>query len=203
MDNAKQIIRYLEDLASVLAEKGVAHPFHLFVTGGAYMLIMRHRKSTADIDFALIEAPRRHPTPQKEFMTTVQRGELASHRNKIPFAKEFREAVTIVAHRHRLPEDWCNDEASEYYYDDAPHVPVSFWREFGGLLYVYLPSMQYILATKLKCFRPKDEQDIRVLCRELKIRSREQAKAIVDAFILPEAQEFWEMDEHLDLLFPE
>jgi DNA-directed RNA polymerase subunit F len=202
MDSAKQIVTYLEELACVLAEMGVNEPFHLVITGGAYMLLQRQRRSTEDIDFARIARPRKPAKPNKLFMTTVLRGELASLTNSVQFAEEFREAVAVVAHHRRLPGDWLNDESAVYYYDDAPQVEVSFWREFGGLLYVYLPSMEYILATKIAAWRPKDEDDIRVLLRELGVRTWEQAKIVVNKFLLPSAQEFWEVDDHLDILFP-
>lgn len=203
MDNARQIVAYLEELAQVLGELGVTEPFHILISGGAYMLIQHQRRSTEDIDFARIAAPRSRVEPGRLFWTTVQRGELASLSNSVPFAEKFREAVAVVAYHRRLPDDWFNDEAAVYYYDDAPRVEVTFWRTFGGLLSVYLPSLEYVLATKLKSFRPKDEPDILALCQRLKVTTRERAKAIVDTFILPEAQAFWEVDEHLDLLFPD
>jgi hypothetical protein len=203
MEHARQIVKYLEELARVLGELGVREPLHILISGGAYMLIQQQRRSTEDIDFARIVAPERQVEPGRLFWTTVQRGELASLASTVPFAQQFREAVAVVASHRRLPDDWFNDEAAVYYYDDAPRVEVTFWREFAGLLYVYLPSLEYILATKLKSFRPKDEPDILALCRKLKVTTREQARAIVDTFILPEAQVFWEVDEHLDLLFAE
>lgn len=203
MDNAKQIITYLEELTRVLAELGVNQSFHILIAGGAYMLLQRQRRATEDIDFARIASPVARVKPNRPFMTTVLRGELASLTNAVPFAEEFREAVAVVAHHRKLPDDWLNDESAVYYYDDAPQAEVSFWREFGGLLYVYLPSREYILATKIAAWRQKDEEDIRVLLRELGIGNWEQAKAIVNRFLLPSAQEFWEVDDHLDILFPE
>jgi len=62
--------------------------------------------------------------------------------------------------------------------------------------------MEYILATKIAAYRPKDADDIQLLIRDLNIRTREQVKAIVDKFLLPDAQEFWEVEEKLDILFP-
>ena len=62
--------------------------------------------------------------------------------------------------------------------------------------------MEYILATKIAAYRPKDADDIQLLIRDLNIHTREQVKAIVDKFLLPDAQEFWEVEEKLDILFP-
>jgi hypothetical protein len=59
-----------------------------------------------------------------------------------------------------------------------------------------------VLATKIAAFRPKDANDIQLLVGELNIHTQEQARAIVDKFLLPEAQEFWEVAEKLEILFP-
>jgi hypothetical protein len=116
---------------------------------------------------------------------------------------EFKQAVGMVAQRHSdLLDDWLNDEAAVYFYDDAPHAEVMFWRSFEDIVHVYLPTMEYILATKIAAYRPKDADDIQLLIRDLNIRTREQVKAIVDKFLLPDAQEFWEVEEKLDILFP-
>jgi hypothetical protein len=60
----------------------------------------------------------------------------------------------------------------------------------------------YMLATKIAAYRPKDADDIQLLLRDLNIRTWEQAKAVVDKFLLPDAQVFWEVEEKLDMLFP-
>ena len=121
----------------------------------------------------------------------------------VPYATELKQAVEMVAQRHKnLPDDWLNDEAAVYYYDDAPHAEVLFWRSFGNTLCIYLPTMEYMLATKIAAYRPKDAKDIQILIQELKIHTREQAQAIVDTFLLPEAKAFWEVDEKLEILFP-
>jgi hypothetical protein len=114
----------------------------------------------------------------------------------------LKQAVLIIAQRHPgLARDWFNDEAAEYYYDDAPRPDVTFWRSFGNVLSVYLPTLEYIFATKIAAYRPKDENDITILMRDLQIRNRTQAKVIIDRFLLPEAQEFWQVEDNLDTLF--
>lgn len=202
MDNGKQIIQYLEELAKALADLQVTNPFHILITGGAYMLLHKKRRFTLDIDFAIIESPPR-ARPKKVFRTTIQRIEVSRRTSTVPFAVEFKQAVGMVAQRHRdLLDDWLNDEAAVYFYDDAPHAEVTFWRSFEDIVYVYLPTMEYMLATKIAAYRPKDADDIQLLIRDLNIRTREQLKAIVDKFLLPDAQEFWEVEEKLDILFP-
>ena len=166
------------------------------------MLLQQKRRSTLDIDFALIKIPRT-ARPKKVFRTIVQRFEVSRRTSTVPFASEFKQAVRMVAQRHQnLLDDWLNDEAAVYFYDDAPHAEVTFWRFFENILFVYLPTMEYILATKIAAYRPKDADDIQLLIHDLNIRTREQAKAIVDKFLLPDAQEFWEVGEKLEILFP-
>jgi hypothetical protein len=202
MDTGQQVIGYLDELAHELRRLLVTTPFQMLIAGGAYMLLQQKRRSTQDIDFALLEPvqidlPANHP-----FLVTVKRGEISGNGSRIPYAAEFKQAVRAVAQRHRsLPIDWCNDEASIYLYDDAPTAEVQFWRTFGDLLSIYLPTKPYILSTKIAAFRPKDERDIQSLLQDLSITTRAQAKAIVDRFLLPEAQEFWEVEEKLAILF--
>lgn len=157
MNNRKQIIQYLEEMAHILLDLHVTMPFHIFIAGGAYMMLQNKRKSTEDIDFALLEyLPN---IPDSPFRATLQRTEIAKH--TIPYALEFQEAIRRVAQNHRnLPSDWLNDEASIYYYDDAPSAEVQFWRSFGNILYVYLPTMSYMFATKIAAYRAKDRKDI-------------------------------------------
>jgi hypothetical protein len=203
MDSGKQITQYLEELAKVLIDLHVPIPFHILIAGGAYMLLQKKRRSTEDIDFAIIEEPQTRTPPNKVVRIVVKKAEVFSKRSTVPYSTEFRQAVEIVARKYtNLPDDWCNDEAAVYYYDDAPHAEGTFWRSFGNIVYVYLPTMEYMLATKIAAYRPKDANDIQRLIQELKIHTREQAKAIVDKFLLSDAQEFWEVDEKLEVLFP-
>lgn len=202
MNTSEQIIQYLEELATALTELHVTSPFHILITGGAYMMLNNKRKFTEDIDFAIIERPRR-ARPKKAFHTTIQRMDISRRTSAVPFATEFKRAVGMVAQRHTdLLDDWINDEAAVYFYDDAPHAEVTFWRAFGKTVYAYLPTAEYVLATKIAAFRPKDADDIQLLLRDLGVQTRAQAKAIVDKFLLPDAQEFWEVEEKLETLFP-
>lgn len=201
MNTGKQIIQYLEELAGVLTDLQVTFPFHMLIAGGAYMILQKKRRSTEDIDFAIVENPQSEMPLNKAFRILVKNVEVS--KNTVPHSAEFKQAVRIVARRHEnLPDDWLNDEAAIYYYDDAPHAEVTFWRSFRDILYVYLPTMEYMLATKIAAYREKDAKDIRILVQELNIQTREQAKVIVDTFLLPDAQEFWEIDQKLEELFP-
>jgi hypothetical protein len=200
MDSPQQIEQCLESLASELGTLGVATQYHLVITGGAYLILQRERNYTEDIDFALI-ASVGQPVPGQVVQTTVQRLVVASLQSTVPYAAEFRQAVVNVAVAYRLPPDWMNDEAAEYYYDDAPSLDVLFWRSFGARLFVYLPTPEYVFATKIMANRPKDQDDIRLLIQKLKLNTRVQAQAILDRFVLPEGQQFYEVSKTLKRLF--
>lgn len=165
------------------------------------MLLQKKRRSTQDIDFALVEACCTQVPSNTVMRLVIKWAEIS--RNAVPYSTEFKDAVKIVARRYKqLPDDWMNDEAAVYYYGDAPLAEAIFWRSFGEMLYVYLPTKEYILATKIAAYRPKDANDIQILIQDLQISTCVQAKAIVDKFLLPDAQEFWEVEEKLDILFP-
>lgn len=167
------------------------------------MILHKKRKFTEDIDFAIVEQPQRPPKNNQVFQVTLTTTEVSRSRSTIPFSAEFKQAVLLIAQRHPgLAKDWLNDEAAEYYYDDAPQPDVTFWRSFADVLYVYLPTLEYMFATKIAAYRPKDATDIKVLMKDLKIKNRTHAKAIIDRFLLPQAQEFWEVEDNLDSLFP-
>ncbi|MEO7020894.1 MAG: hypothetical protein ABI234_12140 [Ktedonobacteraceae bacterium] len=203
MDSGKQITQYLEELAQELTDLQVTIPFHMLITGGAYMLLQQQRKSTLDIDFTLLDISQHKIQPNTVFPITIRKKEISGKKSTVPYSAEFKQAVEMVAVRHKnLDDDWMNDEAAVYLYDDAPHAEVMFWQSFGEIIYVYLPTMEYVFATKIAAYRPKDAEDIQILTRALNIQTWEQAKAIIDKFLLPDAQTFWEVGEKLEDLFP-
>ncbi len=99
-------------LALELGTLGVTTQYHLVITGGAYLILQQERSYTEDIDFALI-AGESHPIPGRVVQTTVQRMVVASLQSTVPYAAEFRQAVTNVAVAQHLPPDWMNDEAAK------------------------------------------------------------------------------------------
>lgn len=203
MENGKQVEQYLGELAQELENLQVALPFHILIMGGAYMLLQEKRKSTLDVDFTLLDISEGGMPPDRVFPVTLKKNVIASIKSMVPYAAEFKQAVSMVAARHRnLDSDFINDEAAAYLYDDAPHAEISFWRAFGNTLYTYLPTAEYMFATKIMASRPKDIEDIQILVSALNIHTWEQAKAIINKFILPDGQSFWEVDEKLENLFP-
>lgn len=201
MNSDREIIGYLEDVAQVLQSLGVGSPFHLLVSGGAYMLLQQVRRSTQDIDFALIAGPVARVEPNSVLQVTVQRAEISKRSSRVPDAQKFRQAIEIVAHQTGLDSDWMNDESAVYLYDDAPQAEAIFWRSFAGVLYIYLPTREYVFALKMAAFRAKDQEDIKVLVSDLGLQTRAEAQAILDKFLLPEAQKFWQVGKKLKRVF--
>jgi hypothetical protein len=197
MNNAQEILAYLEALADELARLGAKQPYHILISGGAFMLLQGQRRTTDDIDFATI-APERQPKTGQVFRTTVQRrGEVATRGSR----GMFSQAVEAVAGVYSLPEDWINDESAIYMYDDAPGADIYLWQSWASVLYVYLPTAEYVFALKVTAYRRKDREDCKMLLRSLGIQTPEQARALIDRYILPDAQAFWEVEKKLKQLF--
>lgn len=201
MNSDHEVIRYLEELAQKLRELDVHSQFHLLLSGGAYMLLQQVRRSTQDIDFALIIEPGEQETHDHILEVTVQRAELSKRSSRVPDAQKFRQAVAMVAWQTGLDPDWMNDESAVYLYDDAPQAEATFWQAFGNVLYIYLPTKAYVFALKMAAFRAKDQDDIKTLVRDLDLRTRAEAQAILDKFLLPEAQQFWQVSKNLKRVF--
>src|SRR5271165_4451222 len=190
MNTDQEIADYLEALAQELLRRGERGQYHLLITGGAWMLLKQQRRSTEDIDFAqLATIPRKPKAGQLMRVTVQRRGEIAHRGSKTVFSQ----AVKAVAAVFGLEDDWINDESASYLYDDAPKADVSFWCDFGRVLYIYLPNAEYVFALKIASYRRKDQPDVKVLIHQLGIGSREEAQAIIDKYLLPEAQTFWEI----------
>ncbi|HEY1348182.1 MAG TPA: hypothetical protein VGF67_00985 [Ktedonobacteraceae bacterium] len=113
----------------------------------------------------------------------------------------FSTAVEAVAARYRLPEDWINDESAVYLYDDAPDADIYLWQSWADVLFVYLPTAEYVFALKVTAYRRKDVADCKSLADSLGITTAEQARAVIDRYILPDAQVFWEVPKKLKRLF--
>ncbi|MGH2478118.1 MAG: hypothetical protein ACRDHW_00465 [Ktedonobacteraceae bacterium] len=197
MKKASEILTYLEALATELARLGGKQQYHILVTGGAFMLLQGERRTTNDIDFAIV-APERKPKAGRVFSTTVQRkGEVATRGSR----GVFSQAVEAVATSYQLQDDWINDESAAYLYDDAPGADIYLWQSWAGVLFVYLPTAEYVFALKVTAYRRKDQPDCKRLAHTLGITTPEQAQAVIDRYILPEAQTFWEVEKKLKRLF--
>ncbi len=78
----------------------------------------------------------------------------------------------------------------------------TLWRTYG-MLAVYVPPSDYILALKLFAGRPKDREDIASLCQLLQIQTRAQAQQLVDRSIPnKQVQQLNHLEDTLDEWFP-
>src|SRR5579859_574441 len=101
MDNGKQVAQYLEELAQALVDLHVTDPFHLLIAGGAYMLLQNRRRSTEDIDFAIMEMPPVSMPPGQAFRIMLKKAEISGNNSTVPHSAEFKQAIEIVARKHK------------------------------------------------------------------------------------------------------
>ncbi len=85
MKSSKQITQYLEEVAQEMLHLGVTTSFHLLVAGGAYMLLLKKRDFTLDIDFALVENPPARIPRNKVIRIRVTKAEIAGATSSVPY----------------------------------------------------------------------------------------------------------------------
>ena len=95
-----------------------------------------------------------------------------------------------------------NDLIGDFLRDTGTAPEGTLWRT-SGMLAVYVPPRDYILALKLFAGRPKDREDIASLCQLLHIQTRAQAQQLVDRYIPnKQVQQLNHLDDTLDEWFP-
>lgn len=197
MDKVQDILDYLAALANELARIRAKQQYHILVSGGAWMMLFGQAgRATEDIDFALV-APAGQPVLNQVFTTTVLRKQEIAKRSS---RGEFAQAVRAVAVSHGLDEDWMNDEAASYLYDDAPQAEIYLWQAWPNL-FVYLPVSEYIFALKIAAYRQKDRADCKALAAALNLHSAAEGQRVVNLYLTAEAQAFWEVPKKLRRLF--
>lgn len=178
---ARDIERYLADLGAALKNRGVKKPLRMMLIGGAYMLVLENApRSTEDIDIFWLEADA---------------------------FERMREVVSAcmleVARKHMLPPNWFNFLTQVILMQDIYIPDGTLWKRFGPL-HIYIPPREYILALKITAGRPKDLDDCAILLPKTPIQTIEQARELLNTYILPEAQEEYaeQIEKSLDTLFP-
>lgn len=178
---AEEIESYLAQFGQELADRGVGQPVRMLVIGGAFMLLQIHnRLTTDDVDV---------------FFKDIEDTSIS------PLYQQCKDAVRAIASRHHLKGNWLNDRMGDSLRETGRVPPGTLWRTYG-VLEVYLPPAEFILALKLMAGRQKDRADILALCQELQIRDREQAQRLVDLYIPDkELQQLSELEDTLDEFF--
>jgi hypothetical protein len=178
---AQEIEAYLAQPGQELADRGVEQPVRMLLIGGVFMLTRVHnRLTTDDVDvfFKDIED------------TTVS-----------PLYQQCRAAIRAIANRNHLKSNWLNDIMGDSLRETGRVPPGTLWRVYG-VLEVYLPPAEFILALKLMAGRQKDRADILALCQRLQIQDRQQAQRLVDLYIPDkQLQQLSDLDDTLDEFF--
>ena len=159
---AEEIEAHLAELGQELQEMGLQRPIRILLVGGAFMLTqIRNREATDDID-VLLKDVKDSTTPW--------------------LYQTFKAAIRSVARKDNLSEIWLNDVIGDFLRGLGSVPEGKLWRKFGKVE-IYLPPEEYILSLKLLANRPKDQNDILALTRQLKIQTREQAQRLIDQYI--------------------
>lgn len=162
---AEDIERYLADLGIELKNRGLKKPVRVLLIGGAYMLLLaKAARSNKDIDIFWLD-------------------EDGFQRAYAP----LRESVQVIKQKHDLDADWLNYLAQMLMYDEVIVPDGKLWKRFGPL-HIYAPTSEYILALKITAGRQKDLDDCAILLLQTKIRTRQQARQLLDRYILPVGQ---------------
>lgn len=181
MIQSDRIQALLEELGNELEQKRAKEPVKILLIGGAYMLLfVRNREYTEDVDVFPLSFAISTP-PSKEI-------------------KLFESAARAVARRYGLKRDWINTVAASMLGGLGPDPELELWTTFN-MLEVYIAKPDYILAMKLFAGRPKDMDDIAALFEHLGVETREQAQAILDAYVYPRWQKEYRTWLTLDALF--
>lgn len=178
--DANDIERYLLLVGEQLRTMGVSKPIRLLLVGGGYMLTqVRNRAATGDIDTVWLR-------PQIHAGSEIYR--------------LFQSAIQFVADNEGLDASWLNIDVGDFVLMAGPSPKMKLWKKFG-MIAVYLPPKDFVLAHKILAARNKDKGDIEVLLSQLKIDTRKKAQRILDKYIHPDIQSNHHVDAKLDLFF--
>jgi hypothetical protein len=124
-----------------------------YLAGGAVMcLVFQARPATKDIDAMLVPSA------------------------------EMRDAAQAVAAREGLPSDWLNDAVKGFF---SERGAFTVFEELSNLR-IYVPHPGYLLAMKCLALRLGEEfqdlEDVRVLVRELRLRTVAEAESILGQY---------------------
>ena len=165
---AQDIEKYLSQLGQELVKLGVDQPIRVLMIGGAYMMLLADApRSTDDVDIFWLE---------HEDEETLQQA-----------LRALRDAVQLVAQKNGLGLSWLNYLTQLLLYDQV-HMPKGrLWRRYGPL-HLYIPPKEYILALKILAGREKDIEDCRILLPQTNVKTRRQARRLLERYVFPDAQ---------------
>ena len=177
--DARDIERYLTLVGEELKAMNVPEPIQLLLIGGGYMLTqIQNRTVTGDID-AVWVYPAFYADSEVYWL--------------------FEAAIQAVGDHENLAPSWLNVTGSDFV-REAGLPKMKRWKRFG-LIHMYLPPKDFILAHKFVASRRKDMVDIDALCAQLHVNTRDKAQRIVDKYISQELQRMIHVAEKLDEYF--
>ena len=179
-----EIENLLQELGQEITACGFTTPIRIMLLGGAYMLLtIGNRPTTTDIDLFPLNFEAISGSNQTTSM--------------------IFQAIASIANRHELRDDWCNFEVGKIagWKIGAVKNPI-FWQKYG-VLEVFLPPADFMLAAKIFSYRDKDLPDVLALIDRLQVKTRVQAQVLLDQYIDQAAQQERQTDIALDELFDE
>lgn len=175
----QDIITRLSLVGEELEAYGLQQPIRVLLIGGAYMITQVHnRLVTRDVDVIIQE------DPESE----------AYH-----FLKK---AAEFVAHDIKADKDWFSDNIADFIGSTGNIPPGHLWLSHG-MLQVFIPNDDYVLALKIISGRDKDINDITVLLQRLKIQTRKRVEKLLRTYLNEDTlQEFaQDIQDTLDKFF--
>ena len=179
--DAKDIERYLELVGRELERRDQQEPIELMLIGGGYILtqVRGGRTVTQDVDVVWLEP---------EFWAGLRE------------LRRFEMAVHYIAITEGLDPKWLNTDPHEFVMAAVDMPELKLWKQFGPLM-IYIPPKDLILALKLMAAREKDEGDIELLRKQLRIDTRRKAQNLIDKYINEFVQHAYHAAQKLDRIF--
>lgn len=165
----EEIIQCLMRLGEELEALGIESPVRLLMIGGAYMVTqVGNRRFTEDVD-VLAYLDRR----TEEYF-------------------KLRSAASFVSVDMHVDNRWFSDSIGDKLLSVGNVPPGELWLQHG-MLEVYIPGPEYVLALKLLAGgRDKDIGDLQTLCQTFRVKTRKQAMRVLKKYFITEALEAYE-----------
>lgn len=167
----EEIIECLKRLGEELEALGVQNPIRILMIGGAYMVTqIGNRELTTDVDV------------------------LAYIDRKAEDYMKLQSAASYVAVDMHVSYKWFSDGIGDLLQAAGKIPSGQLWLK-QGMLEVYIPEPQYVLALKLLAGgRDKDIGDILKLFGMFGIKNRKQAEKLLKKYFIKKALEVYGPD---------
>jgi hypothetical protein len=167
----EELFTFLQEFGTELEKRFDEH-LEVVLIGGAFMILTQEsRENTTDIDVLPLNTgawsnPLTPPSPEARAVLNV---------------------IKLMAKRHKLGQDWLNDATYTLNgglngYVSLKKSQCTLWAEFG-MLRIFVPPTEYILACKIFAGREKDEADTFHLLQKLNITNAQQLQHILNFYI--------------------